>query len=221
MEVLGSAPSWRMAVDVDEGLNFALYVRDGCGLEVDGDRLPGHLAASVPDLGARLAGEQRSAAARDWPGWWAQLVEDRRRVSGEVAPVPPLPPAFVDPEEFGSSAGRPALQAACRLAWRPFQDWWSGPRPRPGRAPPRPTGAKARLVAELMAASRDTGKVVRAVERERRRRARPFAFAFDLVEVEGRGVWRVSEGYAVVAAGLLGDRAGYLAWLHQVVSELA
>jgi hypothetical protein len=72
-----------------------------------------------------------------------------------------------------------------------------------------------------MAASRDTGKVVRAVERERRRRARPFAFAFDLVEVEGRGVWRVSEGYAVVAAGLLGDRAGYLAWLHQVVSELA
>jgi hypothetical protein len=221
MRVLGRPPSWRMAVNVDEGLNFALYVRDGCGLAVHGGRLPGHLAAPVPDLGARLTDQQRAAAARDWPGWWARLVEDRRRVSGEVAPVPPVPPALVDPEAFGSLAERPALQAACRLAWRPFQDWWSGPRPRLGRAPLGPTGAKARLVAELMAASGDTGQVVRAVERERRRRARPFAFAVDLVAVEGGGVWRVSEGYAVVAAGLLGDRAGYLAWLHQVVSELA
>jgi hypothetical protein len=135
VEVLGSAPSWRMAVDVDEGLNFALYVRDGCGLEVDGDRLPGHLAASVPDLGARLAGEQRSAAARDWPGWWAQLVEDRRRVSGEVAPVPPLPPAFVDPEEFGSSAGRPC---------RPPAGWRGGRFRTGGRVPVRGRGERRR-----------------------------------------------------------------------------
>src|SRR5262245_39440812 len=38
------APSWRMGLNVDEGLNFALYVRDGCGLEVDDGRLPGHWA---------------------------------------------------------------------------------------------------------------------------------------------------------------------------------
>ncbi len=82
-----------------------------------------------------------------------------------------------------------------------------------------PTGAKARLVADVMAASKDTGKIVRAVEWERRRRARPFAF--ELVEVEGRGAWHHGQGYAVVAANLLGDRDAYLAWLRRVVSDLS
>jgi hypothetical protein len=92
----------------------------------------------------------------------------------------------------------------------------------PSCARERPVpGSRDGLVADLMATSGAPDAVVRAVERERRRRARPFAFAFGLVAVEGRGVWRVSQGYAVVAAGLLGDQEGYLAWLHRVVRDLA
>lgn len=211
MQLAGTEPSWQLVKDVGDDLNFALFVRDACGVPLTGGRFPARLAAPAEDAGRVLAPEQRRAAAGDWLVWWRRLIE--RRSSRLVRAAPPASAADqgLDPPAFQAMARWPGLQAACRAAFPAFLGWWSQP----------PLwGAKARLIEALQASGPDDAGVVRGLEERRARGVRPFVFGVDLVETEGSTVQRYGRRYAVVAANLQRDAAAYTAWLRQALDQL-
>lgn len=65
--------SWRLSVGDDELLTAALIVRDAVGLVVEADDVPPPLA-DAPPSSAVLDGEDLTAVAGDWLGWWRALV---------------------------------------------------------------------------------------------------------------------------------------------------
>ena len=133
----GGSESWRFAHDIDQSLHVLLYVRDALrlGLE-EGRGIPPPLAGGVADRSELLDPAARQAATRDWPSWWRAAVAER--AGRELTPQPTDPGReewmrelaarhrlVVDPPEWASLSGRPALQAAARALWSEGCQWFT------------------------------------------------------------------------------------------------
>lgn len=136
MRQLGS-PSWRLSVDHPQSPHIALFVRDSVGLVTPPSHdVPPVLAAGVPDHAAALTDAQRVDAGRQWPEWWRHLV------AHEIAPRPrpgvdeaarwrryaDEHRGVVDPPEFESLSGLPALRTAVIRTFHAARAWPSAAR---------------------------------------------------------------------------------------------
>ncbi|WIG59505.1 MAG: hypothetical protein OJF49_002252 [Ktedonobacterales bacterium] len=120
-----NAPSWRIACDFPEDLQFAAYI---------GQQEQFSLASDAPP---------RDAAERAWRVWWEALphwLEERDMQAQQMERATPpvsaqeqmrqigaLYTARYDPPDFASLAATPALRDLCRQHWPVFQMLWSPP----------------------------------------------------------------------------------------------
>lgn len=128
--------SWRFAHDIDESLHCVLYVRDALGLQVEDDGvIPPRLAGDVPDRSRLFGPESARAAAARWPSWWRAVVT--RVAPTQLGPlsqqggsqswrreVATRHRAVVDPPEWASLEGSPALRDAARTLWTESCRWF-------------------------------------------------------------------------------------------------
>lgn len=127
--------SWGFSHGIEQAPHALLFVRDSLGLPAGtGPEVPPRLAGEVPDLTGRLDERARREAGEQWPAWWrgvlireaAMNLEDR----GTGHPVPSAETMalrardafrrrkeFIDPPEWDSLSGRPALRAAARACY--------------------------------------------------------------------------------------------------------
>ena len=141
---LDGAPSWRLSLDNPQGLHIALFVRDAVGLVTPPSHgVPPMLAAEIPDHTAALADTGRAEAGGQWLAWWHRLVtheiaphyspavdEDAwRRRAAEYQRV-------VDPPDFESLAGLPALRTAVVATFGAAREWSNALKRRVAGSPP-------------------------------------------------------------------------------------
>jgi hypothetical protein len=112
--------SWRFEVSFSQLPHLVLFVRDTLGIEVGGNTgVPPQLAHTVPDLSSRLEEAVRRQAGTEWEEWWEAAVgldgggSAAAREGGEaLREYGRRVVAVVDPLEWRSLAGRPALRRA-------------------------------------------------------------------------------------------------------------
>ena len=132
--------SWRFAHDIDESLHFVLYLRDVLSLQVKEDAvfLP-ELAGDVPDRSEVVSPDSASAIAASWPSWWRAVVTEvaatglrlpsQHSVSQYWLHEISMPPGLtVDPPEWVSLEGSPALRDAARMLWTESSRWFGSAR---------------------------------------------------------------------------------------------
>lgn len=167
----------------------ALFVRDTLALSVDtSPDLPG-LDPAVPVIVPR--GVDRAAAAREWPGWWEDALEEAR--SDE-------PEQVQDVTETATLLTRPALREAV-IALRDDFYRFRGPEGRPNVLP--------------------VGEVVHGVENRLGRQIRPFRLVITDVPVQGMVWERVAPGHVLASSAFLRDPARCAPALREVVEDLA
>ena len=124
----GSA-SWRFGHNIDQSLHLVLYVRDGLGIDVDGDPInPPRLVGPVVDHRHLLDDGPTEAVVSQWSSWWHAVVAlqapdrsgdrpqqtDRRAWHDELTarrrPV-------LDPPTWSCLDECPPLQDAVRAVW--------------------------------------------------------------------------------------------------------
>jgi hypothetical protein len=111
-----SGRSW---LDIEEPgpLDFALYVRDSLGLDVDsGHAAPSRVPATdLPDHSGLLKPGQAARAAAAWPRWWrsllAQSVQDEYRMRSGVGALDAAVSAMPEDEH---NSWMPAFRMAHR-----------------------------------------------------------------------------------------------------------
>jgi hypothetical protein len=161
MKVAGRE-SWEVSRGSDLPVDMALYVRDALALSVDTRPFVPSLDPSVPV--SAPAGVDRAAVAREWPGWWADILEYCRtdvrtldpRERLRSVPVVDTSPAL---------AHRPALRAALAVLTEPAARYQSAL-------------ARHRVPPGLM-----VNEIVSELERELGRRVKPFRFRITEVRV--------------------------------------
>ncbi|GLZ33203.1 hypothetical protein Lesp02_53910 [Lentzea sp. NBRC 105346] len=167
----------------------ALFVRDTLALSVDTTPdLPG-LDPGVPVIVP--PGVDRAAAARDWPGWWTEVLEDARAEE---------PERVHDVADTNSLLTRPALRDAVLALRDDFYRYRGTPTGRP----PLPVG-----------------DVVRAVESRLGRPVRPFRLVINEVPVRGYVWERIAPGHVVASTACLHDPSRSAPRLRAVVEDLA
>jgi hypothetical protein len=153
---LAGVGSWRFAVDVNEMVHVALYVRDALGLDVEAaPNRPPALAGGVPAGPDVLNDAERGEAAAQWPAWWEAVLADATHQNQG-------PPDRADmdawmrelhvrglrtgsPPEFAGLMDRPALRKALIALTPEACRWAEGPR----RAAHPPAG-RATFASELI-----------------------------------------------------------------------
>lgn len=120
--------SWRFAIDVNERLHAALFVRDALDLPVSGGQgIPPRLEGHVPHLAGQVPADARAEAAEAWPAWWETLVgmersrdsptrDSEREHLTHFAEV-------VDPPAWASLEDRPGLRSAVQGAFEQGGRW--------------------------------------------------------------------------------------------------
>ncbi|MFC6091468.1 hypothetical protein [Saccharothrix lopnurensis] len=186
--------SWQVSHGTSRAVTTALFLRDTLALSVDTvPELPG-LDPGVPVVVP--AGVDRAAAAGEWLGWWADVLDHARAGS------PPDDPSDVPDDPSGTSLRvRPALRAAV-LALRPA-----------AADHHRRTAASPQAL--------PIGEVVRGVEHRLGRHVRPFRLVITEVPVRGP-VWeRATAAHVIASRHFLGDPALSAPALRAAVEALA
>lgn len=182
--------SWQVSHGTSHTVNTALFVRDTLALSVETvPELPG-LDPSVPVVVP--AGVDRAAAAEEWLGWWADVLDHAR---AELAGGSPADPA-------GASLQiRPALRAAVLALAAAAAEY------------------DQRYVTSRGALP--IGEVVRGVEGRLGRYVKPFRLVITEVPVQGM-VWeRMTETHVIASQRFLVDPARSAPALRAVVESLA
>lgn len=128
--------SWRFAHDIDESLHCVLYLRDAFGLQTEDEGIiPPRLASDVPDRSNVLGPASARDVAERWPTWWRAVVT-------QVAPTQLEPSSqqgssqnwlreiaarhrtVVDPPQWSSLEGSPALRDAAGTLWIESCRWF-------------------------------------------------------------------------------------------------
>lgn len=145
----GVTESWRFAHDIDESLHCALYLRDVLGLRVKNEGgVPPGLVGAVPDRSEVLDAALAVAAAERWPSWWHAVVNQvapgqlgsayrqggAQNGLGEIAN---WHGPMVDPPDWVSLEGSPALRVAARTLWTESCRWFG-----PAREPYLPPACR-------------------------------------------------------------------------------
>jgi hypothetical protein len=177
--------SWTVWSGTDGAVELALFVRDAFALPVGEPALPG-LDPPVPVLAVDEV--DRVAAAAEWPGWWADILEYRRYLLTAPPGVHPDLDSYPAVETSPALAGRPAVRAAIAALTEPVQRYQAG------------------LGFEVPSSMLE-GEVVRELERERGRPARPFRFVFTEVHVQGE-IWHsVADRHVLVSTRFMASPA--------------
>ncbi|WP_367134117.1 hypothetical protein [Saccharothrix sp. HUAS TT1] len=182
--------SWQVSHGRNRTVNAALFLRDTLALSVETvPELPG-LDPSVPVVVP--PGVDRAAAAEEWLGWWADVLDHAR---AEPASSPPDDPGG------RSLQFRPALRAAA-LALRAAAAEYGQQHVTPHSALP-------------------IGEVVRGVEGRLGRHVRPFRLVITEVPVRGL-VWeRMTDTHVIASQRFLADQYRSAPALRAVVESLA
>ncbi|WP_433266572.1 hypothetical protein ACQPZF_41215 [Actinosynnema sp. CS-041913] len=183
--------SWQVSHGTNQTVNTALFLRDTLALSVDTvPELPG-LDPSVPVFVP--PGVDRSGAAEEWLGWWADVLDHARTELPAGSPIDVSGPSL---------AVRPCLRAAVlalRQAAAEYERVYSGRSP--GALP--------------------IGEVVRGVESRIGRYVKPFRLVITVVSVQGL-VWeRMTESHVIASERYLNDPARCAPALRAVVEALA
>ncbi|MDU0289225.1 hypothetical protein [Saccharothrix longispora] len=182
--------SWQVSHGTNQAVNTALFLRDTLALSVDTvPELPG-LDPSVPVVVP--AGVDRAAAAEEWLGWWADVLDHART---ELPAESPADPAG------RSLTVRPALRAAVLALGPAVLDHGGRHATTRGALP--------------------VGEVVRGVENRLGRHVRPFRLVITEVPVQGM-VWeRTTDAHVIASQRFLSDPARSAPALRAVVEDLA
>jgi hypothetical protein len=170
--------SWQVSRGSSLPVDVALYLRDVLALSVDTQPFVPSLDPPVPV--AVPAGVDRAAVTREWPGWWADILEWCRTDVGSLEPrerLRTVPVADTSP----ALAHRPALRAALAVLTEPAARYQSAL----ARPPVPPDLAVNEVVDEL--------------ERELGRRVKPFRFRITEVRVR-ESMWEPLTATHVLAA---------------------
>ncbi|MBB4969445.1 hypothetical protein [Saccharothrix violaceirubra] len=179
-----------MSHTTNRAVDCVLFLRDTLALSVETvPELPG-LDPSVPVVVP--PGVDRAAAADEWLGWWADVLDHARDASPGRSPIDPDGPSL---------AGRPASRAALRALLPAFAEY-SARRPRRAGALP---------VAE----------VVRGVRYRLGRPVKPFRLVITVVAVRGL-VWeRTTATHVIASEHFLDDPGRGAPALRAIVETLA
>ncbi|QFZ23800.1 hypothetical protein [Saccharothrix syringae] len=182
--------SWQVSHGTNQAVNTALFVRDTLALSVDTvPELPG-LDPSVPVVVP--AGVDRAAAAEEWLGWWADVLDHARTEMPSGSPDDPAGPSL---------RLRPALRAAVLALSRPAAEYDH-----------RNAATRNAL---------PVGEVVRGVEHRLGRYVRPFRLVITEVPVQGL-VWeRMTDSHVIASQRFLSDPTLSAPALRATVETLA
>jgi hypothetical protein len=132
---LDGSPSWRLSLDDPEDAHTALFVRDAVGLvPPPSPEVPPKLAAEIPGHAAVLTNAERTEAGEQWLEWWRSLV------AHQITPHPSPASAeyldayqlVMDPPDYESLAGFPALRTAAIATLGATRRWWHTTRRKAG-----------------------------------------------------------------------------------------
>jgi hypothetical protein len=107
--------SWQVSHGTSHTVNTALFVRDTLALSVETvPELPG-LDPSVPVVVP--AGVDRAAAAEEWLGWWADVLDHARAELAGGSPADPAGASLqIRPARPSTTSGTRRRGARCRSA---------------------------------------------------------------------------------------------------------
>ncbi|WP_447004842.1 hypothetical protein ACRAKI_35570 [Saccharothrix isguenensis] len=182
--------SWQVSHGTSQVVNTALFIRDTLALSVDTvPELPG-LEPSVPVVVP--PGVDRAAAAEEWLGWWADVLDHARADLPGGAPDDPAGPSLeIRPGLRGAVLALGA--AAAEYEHRHVQSRGALP----------------------------IGEVVRGVEGRIGRYVKPFRLVITEVPVQGL-VWeRMTDTHVIASQRFLSDPARSAPALRTVVEALA
>ncbi len=182
--------SWQVSHGTNQTVNTALFIRDTLALSVETvPELPG-LDPSVPVVVP--PGVDRAAAAEEWLGWWADVLDHARAELPSSAPDDPTGPSLQI---------RPALRAAVLALGAAAVEYDHRYATSRGALP--------------------IGEVVRGVETRIGRYVRPFRLVITEVPVQGL-VWeRMTDSHVIASQRFLSDPARSAPALREVVESLA
>ncbi len=182
--------SWQVSHGTSQAVNTALFIRDTLALSVDTvPELPG-LDPSVPVVVP--SGVDRVAAAEEWLGWWADVLDHARA---------DLPGGAPDDPAGASLQIRPGLRTAVQALGAAAVEY--------GQRHVQSRGALP------------IGEVVRGVEDRIGRYVKPFRLVITEVPVQGL-VWeRMTETHVIASQRFLSDPARSAPALRTVVESLA
>jgi hypothetical protein len=182
--------SWQVSHGTNQTVNTALFIRDTLALSVDTvPELPG-LDPPVPVVVP--PGVDRAAAAEEWLGWWADVLDHARAEVPGGAPDDPAGPSL---------QLRPGLRSAV-LALRAAAAEYDE----------RHVTVRGAL---------PIGEVVRGVEGRIGRYVRPFRLVITEVPVQGL-VWeRMTDTHVIASLQFISDPARSAPALRSVVESLA
>lgn len=182
--------SWQVSHGTSQTVNTALFIRDTLALSVDTvPELPG-LDPSVPVVVP--PGVDRVAAAEEWLGWWADVLDHARADLPGGAPDDPAGPSLQI---------RPGLRAAVMALGAAAVAY-------------EHRHVKSRGALPI-------GEVVRGVESRIGRYVKPFRLVITEVPVQGL-VWeRMTETHVIASQRFLSDPARSAPALRTVVESLA
>lgn len=182
--------SWQVSHGTNQTVNTALFIRDTLALSVDTvPELPG-LDPSVPVMVP--PGVDRAAAAEEWLGWWADVLDHARAELPGGAPDDPAGPSLQI---------RPGLRSAVLALGAAATEYDE-----------RYVTARGAL---------PIGEVVRGVESRIGRYVRPFRLVITEVPVQGL-VWeRMTDTHVIASLQFISDPARSAPALRAVVESLA
>jgi hypothetical protein len=192
--------SWQVCHGSAQAMDMALYLRDTLALSVDTRPVVPSLDPAVPV--SVPAGVDRAAVAREWPGWWADVLE----WCGADAPLGDDPRAHLRSEPAADTspalANRPALRGAVAALFEPAARYWST------------------LARRAMPPSMRINEIVRDLERELGRPAKPFRLVITEVRVQDP-MWEPLTATHVLASQRFVESEAGMAALRQVLAPLA
>lgn len=196
---LAGQESWQVAHGSTLPSDMGLYVRDALALPVDTSPAVPSLDPPVPTTA--LDGVDRDVVAREWSGWWTDILRWCRTDSGGEDPrerLRSLPVADTSP----ALAARPALRAVVGALTEPAARYWSANR--------RPMVLPSMFVNE----------VVRDLERELGRPVKPFHLVITEVRVRG-DLWEPLTRTHVLASQQFVNSDAVRSALREVLRPLA
>ncbi|GAA1268550.1 hypothetical protein GCM10009634_09680 [Saccharothrix xinjiangensis] len=185
-----SRESWQVSHGTSQAVNTALFLRDTLALSVDTvPELPG-LDPSVPVVVP--PGVDRAAAAEEWLGWWADVLDHARAELPSTTPDDPSGPSL---------RVRPALRGAVLALGKAADDYDHRNAPSRNALP--------------------IGEVVRGVEHRLGRYVRPFRLVITEVPVQGL-VWeRMTDTHVIASQRFLSDPTLSAPALRSTIETLA